>query len=420
MTTKLAAALALCALGVWLSAATATPVGLFCVPVAALVVFDLLGAPPRPKLRFERHVAPQRVVVGDEVLVELFVTNLGGRLGRLEVWDQPPLKCEVVKGSTRLFCTLGEGEQTVLRYTLRCPRVGSHVFGIVRFKASTLFGFSETSGLVQLGDELRVYPRLLHRRLSASWAKTLSNVGLSPSKRGGGRSEYLEIRQYVRGDPLDSVNWKAYARTGRPHVNVWSSERGLDCILVVDLYSSDVQRLGSWSSRDQIVCCAYELASTLLGGGNRVGLVVLGSLLLKLQPAYGPRQLRRIVEALLDVEEGSSWAAGNVGWVLQLFFAQQYRERRGVLFFITSYPSTAVLDAMRDLSAKGFRTHLVFVNTVEEELQEISRLKLVKQRFLRVGETVARTEISWFEKQASEFSGVAEWSAQSGFRVIHE
>ncbi len=419
LTPKLAALLGLVALGVWLSAVTASPIGLFALPLTMLAVLDLVSRAPEARLVFERVISPRRTLVGEEVVVELRVKNVGGPIPRLELEDRPPEYCILTKGSKILVCTLKSGECVTLRYTLNCSRVGVYVFGDVDNRVSTLLGLAERRGRAAVGGELRVYPPLIHRRLDAGWVRTLSWVGLSQSRRAGGRSEYLEVRQYSAGDPLDSVNWKAYARTSRPQVNVWSSERGLDCVVVVDMYSGDVPMLGDWSALNQLTSCAYELASSLIRGGNRVGLVILGSILMKIPPAYGGRQLRRIVEALVDVSEGSTWGAESVEWVLQLFFGEQYRERRGVLFFVAASPSPNLMGAIRDLSLKGFKTNLVYVDTLEEEHSELVKLKLEKRVKLDLGLRVAEAEKHWFYTEASASSTVVEWTRGEGFRVVY-
>ena len=419
LTPKLAAILTLTALGVWLSVVTASPIGLFALPLTVLVALDLAGPPPVARLAFERAVNPGRVLVGEEVAVEVRVSNLGGPIARLELEDELPEHCVLAKGSTTLVCTLKPGECATLRYTVSCNRVGVYGFGDLSYRVSTLLGLFERRERVSVTGELRVYPPLIHRRLDVGWVRTLSWVGLSQSRRMDGRAEYLEIRQYSAGDPLDSVNWKAYARTSKPQVNVWSSERGLDCVIVVDMYSGDVSSIGDWSAQNQIVCCAYELASSLIRGGNRVGLVVLGSILLKIPPAYGGRQLRRIVEALVDVSEGSAWGAESVEWVLQLFFGEQYRERRGVLFFVAASPSVNLLGAIHGLSLKGFKTNLVYVDTLQEEYAELVKLRLEKNAKLDVGLRVAQAEREWFYKEASASSTVVEWTRDGGFRVVY-
>ncbi|MEM0321099.1 MAG: DUF58 domain-containing protein [Thermoprotei archaeon] len=418
MTPKLIAAIALATLGVWLSAATASPIGLFAIPLIVLVVFDLFSQAPEPNITFERTITPQRAILGEEVLVELKVMNRGGGLPRFELVDKPPEHCSVAKGSTTLLCTLKSGESTTLRYTIKCDRVGVYDFGYVDYKASSTLGFTEKREEVPVRGELRVYPLLIHRRLGSSWVKTLNWAGLSVSRRPGGRSEYLEVRPYSAGDPLDSVNWKAYARTLRPQVNVWSSERGLDCVLVVDMYTGDVPKVGEWSAHNQLACCAYELASTLIRDGNRVGLVVLGSVLLKIPPSYGGRQLKRIVEAIVNVSDGSSWGAGSVEWVLQVFFAEEYRERRGVLFFVAAALSQELLDTIRELSAKGFKTNLVYVDTLVEEHSELKRLKIEKPAKLDVGLRVAQAEKQLVYGGCP--STVIEWTPREGFRVVRE
>ena len=198
-------------------------------------------------------------------------------------------------------------------------------------------------------------------------------------------------------------------------MNEWHAERGLDCVMVVDFLDNDLPKIGRWSARTDVIASAYELAHALIGSGNRVGLLVLGDVPVRIQPGYGSKHLRVLLDRLIVSQEGSVWSARDVEDFLEKFFRKQYRYRGGALFFVTANPGEDVLEAVRSLAHKGFSCHTIIVNTLQEESAALSELRLVSGASLALGSRVARAETEWFESQFEKCSKVYEWTRDDGF-----
>jgi uncharacterized protein (DUF58 family) len=415
---KLALVLIIAALGIWLSVVTLSGVGLAAVPIVLMLLVDqgvpFLDAGPC-KLSVSRRLAQSRVVTGERVLVELTVTNEGRDVERMVLEDQVPSGVRITRGSTYLICALKRGARATLRYEVSLLDPGDVHFGECLVRVQSLFGLTEQRFELVAPASVRIYPRLLSRKVLASRAKALSFAGTSPSRFKGGRLEFMNTRLHVYGDPLRDINWKASARLGKTLVNEWHAERGLDCVMVVDFLDQDLPKVGRWSARTDVVACAYELSHALIGSGNRVGLLVLGAVPVKVQPGYGFRHLRLLLDRLITAQEGSVWSASDVDGFLEKFFRKQYRFRGGALFFVTANPGVDVLDAVRSLARKGFSCHTIMVNTLEQESVELSELRVAGGASLSLGKRVARAETEWFESQFERCSKVYEWTKDSGF-----
>lgn len=129
--------------------------------------------------------------------------------------------------------------------------------------------------------------------------------GFRSSFRGSGM-EFEEVREYVPGDEVRSIDWNVTARTGRPYVKKFVEEREQTVFLVHDLSAST--RLGS--NARAVRGAAAELAAILgfsaIGSGDRVGyLGITDRVELELPPRTGTRQAFRIVrEALYADTQG--------------------------------------------------------------------------------------------------------------------
>jgi uncharacterized protein (DUF58 family) len=415
---KLALILIIAALGIWLSVVTLSGIGLAAVPIILILLVDqgvpFAGGGPC-KLSVSRRVTQPKVVTGELVLVELTVTNEGRDVERMVLEDQLPSGVGITRGSTYLVCALKRGAHATLRYEVSLLDPGDVHFGECLVRVQSLFGLTEQRLELVAPASVRIYPRLLSRRVLASRARALSFAGTSPSRFKGGRLEFMNTRRHVYGDPLRDINWKASARLGKTLVNEWHAERGLDCVMIVDFLDQDLPKVGRWSARTDVIACAYELSHALIGSGNRVGLLILGDVLVRLQPGYGSRHLRVLLERLIKAQEGSVWSARDVEGFLEKFFRRQYRFRGGALFFVTANPGLDVLEAVRSLALKGFSCHTIVVNTLEQESVALSELRVAGEASLALGTRVARAETEWFESQFERCSKVYEWTKDAGF-----
>jgi len=127
-------------------------------------------------------------------------------------------------------------------------------------------------------------------------------VGLSdpnattPSPEDPG-TEYADIRVWVPGDQLRSVNWPVSARRGRLHVTERLTDRAADVVAVVDTYPQPTGP--ATESLDRAVRGAVQVVQTALQEGDRAGVVTLGRPVRWLSPDIGRRQFYRVLDAVL-------------------------------------------------------------------------------------------------------------------------
>jgi len=407
--------------GLWVAAVAYEPFGFYAFVIMVLAALDL-GSPNRTldaeSVSVTRKLSSQKLLVGDELVVEVFVLNKGLPIERFDLRDTPPGLAKVTKGYPRLVCQLGSGSVATLRYTLQFDQPGEHRFGVCKCKASSMFGLRESSKTLEVSSVVAVYPVMSHRTISTPRSKTYSWAGINLSKRKGGRTEFMQIRDYVFGDPLRQVNWKATARLGKTLVNEWLIERGVDCIVVVDLSFENVPRVADWSARPLIIQATYELLDALIRAGNRVGLLVLGSNLTKVKPGFGIKHLKVMVEHLIRCTEGSVWEIVYVEELLEMFFRDQYRRKGGTLFLVAAEVGQEGMRVIGSLTKKGFVCHTIYVDTLNDEVDALKRSTKVKIDSLERAYRIVEAERRWVQSQVSRFSSVKEWSPQGGFNEV--
>jgi uncharacterized protein (DUF58 family) len=155
-------------------------------------------------------------------------------------------------------------------------------------------------------DDPRIHVSLAHLRSLEGQARGLSFLPRQPSAsslngrhasrlRGRGLN-FEELRDYLPGDDIRSIDWKASARTGVPHVRVFTEERDRPALLVVDqrmaMYFGSVLNLKSVTAAEAAAIAAFRI----LAAGDRVGGIVFDD---DQQREFLPNRSRRAVFAML-------------------------------------------------------------------------------------------------------------------------
>ena len=365
-----------------------------------------------------RFASEAKALMGDSVLIELTLENYGNVIDKALVSDTLPTRTIVTKGSTSLICGISQKGRVALRYEMKFKDPGEYKFESCSIKLQSMFGLAERVLVLPAPLTVRVYPRRLVKNVVTGPARAFGWSGVTPSKYRGGRLDFMNIRGYTSGDPLKDVNWRASGRFGKTLVNEWHVERGLDCVVIVDLSSEGLPKVGHWSARSEVITSAYELACSLVRSGNRVGLLIMGSHLDRIRPGFGSKQLKAMVELLVDSKEGNVWSMRYVERFLELYFSRQYGLREGTLFFVFAWPSVELTESVSSLSRRGFVCNSVFVDALEGEGHALEEEKFLKPKEVLFGMKFARAEADSFKEFLASVSNVYAWTTGGGFKEV--
>ena len=146
--------------------------------------------------------------------------------------------------------------------------------------------------------------------------------------------EFEEVRPYIVGDDIRSIDWNVSARVGSPHIKIFKEERELTVMLAVDLSAS--QNFGTQGTlkREMVAEIAATLAFSAIRNGDKVGMLAFTDRIERfVPPRKGTRHVLRIVRELLALEvkgKGTRIAAA-IDEVLGIV------RKRSVLFVISDF-----------------------------------------------------------------------------------
>jgi uncharacterized protein (DUF58 family) len=182
----------------------------------------------------------------------------------------------------------------------------------VDVRARGAFRFVAWQAAVERPHVLRAYPRPAALKILLGALETQAFAGSEVARAKGEGIEYADIRDFVPGDRVRSINWRASARRQGLVVNERHPERNTDVVLFVDSFA-DVRR-GSQSALEEAVRAAAALSARYLERRDRVGLVGFGGVLRWLQPGMGTTQRYRLIETMIEtgVEPTYAWRDVNL------------------------------------------------------------------------------------------------------------
>jgi len=158
-------------------------------------------------------------------------------------------------------------------------------------------GLLTASGSAEIG-EVFVFPLVPPPSTAMPRTEMLDRIGTHLTRHIGPGVEYADIRAYVPGDQLRTVNWSVSARRGTLHVTQRLTDRSVDVVVLVDM---SAQPPGPATVATQRAAeGALQVVQSALRSGDRVGVVGLGGQRPRwLGPDIGQRQFYRVLDTVL-------------------------------------------------------------------------------------------------------------------------
>ncbi|WP_326636163.1 DUF58 domain-containing protein [Streptosporangium sp. NBC_01755] len=211
--------------------------------IAVLAVIDLLLAGSVRPLRLTRS-GERLVRLGESVAVELIVENPGSRRVRGVLRDAWPPSAGATPRHLPLNVPAGERRRLVT--TLTPTRRGDREAVTVTVRALGPLGIAARQGSHRVPWSVRVLPPFLSRKhLPAKLSRLRELEGRHPSMVRGQGTEFDSLREYVVGDDVRSIDWRATARRNDVVVRTWRPERDRRVLIVLDTGRTSAGRVGT-------------------------------------------------------------------------------------------------------------------------------------------------------------------------------
>ena len=334
---------------------------LYLVVVALMVALDTVLAAPPGDVTVSRE-ASARGRVGDHLTSTLFLHNTTRRRLRLLVRDawQPSAGAH----DNRHRLRLGPDDRTRVTTPLTPRRRGLLRAAGVTVRSYGPFGLAARQRTLEVAGEVRVvHPFEARKHLPSRLARLRDLDGRAAVRVRGQGTEFDSLREYVRGDDVRSIDWRASARNRNVVVRTWQPERDRRVVLVLDTSRTSAGRVDDVPRLDSAMDAAMLLAALAARAGDRVDFVA-GDRLVHTRLRLGSARdvAARLQDALANVEPviaEADWSAlvGAVGGL---------GRQRALVVLLTPLESSALEEGLLPVLPALIRHHRVVIASVRD------------------------------------------------------
>jgi uncharacterized protein (DUF58 family) len=267
----------ICVLPIAVSSRPAVTFSVLLSALIALVVLDAMLAGNTRRVRFTRS-GDTTARLGQQVEATLLVENAGRHRIKGVVRDAWPPSA---RSDPRVHpVNVAAGQRVRLGTMLRPVRRGDQDSALVTVRATGPLGLAGRQSSHRVPWRVRILPPFLSRKhLPSRLAKLRELEGNTPVLIRGQGTEFDSLREYVFGDDVRSIDWRASARRADVVVRTWRPERDQRVVIVLDTGRTSAGRVGvdptsndpsGWPRLDWSMDAALLLAALASRAGDHV------------------------------------------------------------------------------------------------------------------------------------------------------
>lgn len=329
--------------------------------LAVLVAADVAWAASPRRLTFTRS-GPASVRLGEPARVELVVTNTGPRRLRGLLRDGWQPSAGDPRPAHPLHLPSGESQR--LTTTLHPTRRGDRLAERVTVRSFGPLGIAARQASPSAPGRLRVLlPFTSRRHLPSKLARLREIDGRTALRVRGQGTEFDSLRDYVVGDDVRSIDWRASARRQQVVVRTWRPERDRRVLLLLDTSRTSAARVGDAPRLDAAMDAALLLAALAARAGDRVDLLAMDRRVrARVEGASRTQLLPTLVEAMAPLDADLVEA----DWTHIVAAIRQHLSRRALVVLLTSLDAAAVDEGLLPVVHRLTSHHRVVVASVAD------------------------------------------------------
>lgn len=340
------------------------------------------------------RMVPPRLSNGDKNTVTLQIRNRNRFAIDMRIIDELPVQMqERAFQLNKKFTSL---QQQNIKYTVLPAERGSYEFGNILLYVSSKAGFVIRRFKIEAAQTVSVYPSYIQMRKYQLLSKSATNneTGAQRKRKIGQSMEFEQIKDYVSGDDMRTINWKATARRGLLMVNNYVDEKSQQVYCVIDKGRLMKMPFNGLSLLDYAINAALALTNVCLQKQDKIGLITFSNKLDTLIPAERKAMQRENILQALYKEQTAFLESDYEMLYMQI---RNKIKQRSLLVLYSNFESVSGLRRQLPYLRSIARHHLLLVVFFENtELNSLSQEEAISVEDVYV-KTVAEKFI--FEKK---------------------
>jgi uncharacterized protein (DUF58 family) len=336
---------------------TILPKILFLIGVA-LVLTDLILLFRTRKGLMGQRLTPEKLSNGDENELKIILENYYPYEAKLRVIDEIPHQFQ--RRDISFYLSIPSGDTHSIKYSLRPVKRGEYSFGSVNVFASTSLGFLARRFRFSSDKTVPAYPSYIQMRKYELLAisNRLVDTGIKKIRRIGHNMEFELIKDYVSGDDIRTVNWKATARRQHLMVNHYQDERSQQVYSLIDKGRVMQMPFDGMSLLDYAINATLVISNIAIKKSDKAGLLTFQDKIGVLLPASkNTNQMGKILEVLYNQKT----AYRETDFSIVHNYIRRKITQRSLLLLYTNFESMYALERQLPYFQALSKLHLLVV-----------------------------------------------------------
>jgi len=267
--------------------------------------------------------------------------------------------------------SLLKNERKEFEYTVRPVERGEYVFGNLNLYASSPLKIVKRRFIFQKDQMVPVYPSIIQMQQYDFLAisNKISQFGLKKIRRIGHTQEFEQIKEYVPGDDIRTLNWKATAKQNQLMVNQYQDEKSQPIYSIINTGRVMKMPFNGLKLLDYAINSTLAFSNVALKRNDKTGMIAFSKNIESFVPAVQKiTHLNTILEKLYNIT--TDFTDSDFG----LLYAQVKRKitHRSLLLLYTNFEHISALKRQMPFLLAIAKKHVLvvifFENTELEEL----------------------------------------------------
>lgn len=305
-----------------------------------------------------RRILPARFSNGDQNPVEWKVKNVFPFAVRIDLVDEFPVQFQMRKNKWKVF--LKANQRKKIKWYVQPVKRGEYYFGDIHLFVQTPLRIFSRRFTMEAAQSVPCYPSFihLHQYELKSAAVLAHESGNMRMRRIGQSMEFEQIKDYIAGDDIRTVNWKATARRSSLMVNNYIEERAQQVYCLIDKGRLMKMPFNGMTLLDYAINSTLILSSVCLKKRDKIGLITFSNQMDTIIAADNkPSQQGTIIDALYRQETGFLESDFEL-----LYGTLRSRvKNRSLLILFTNFESISGLHRQMDYLRSLAKFHLPLV-----------------------------------------------------------
>lgn len=184
---------------------------------------------------------------------------------------------------------------------------------------------------------------------------------------------FSEVREYIPGDDIRSIDWNVTARFNHPYVKIFEEERELTVMLLVDISGSGEFGTQKQFKRDLITELCAVIAFSAMQNNDKIGVIFFSDKIeMFIPPKKGKAHILRIIRELINVEPESKGT--DLGNALRYF--SNMIKKRSIAFIVSDFKGGKFDDALKITARKHDTVGIRIYDKREAELPDAGLIRM--------------------------------------------